>query len=169
MLLGSLRSSSDSGNLTFLWKCRGIYIGGWSMMTDIITSWKRGPSAFRCHFWLPKRAGPTILTEGGKFWYCLMISPADAKLTNAWIPNKHRHLCNDIMPYHAWQHSLKSTQGRVAPLTSLHQRSCTEGKWWKMWIHLDNSIRIQETHSTNLAMVLSFRNCLCNRKCCTFP
>jgi hypothetical protein len=41
----SLRSSSDSGNLTCLWKCHGIYIGGWSMMTDIITSWKRGPSA----------------------------------------------------------------------------------------------------------------------------
>ena len=28
---------------------------------------KAGP--FRCHFWLPKRAGPAILTEGGKCWY----------------------------------------------------------------------------------------------------
>ena len=99
----SLRSSSDSGNLTCLWKCHGIYIGGWSMMTDIITTSKRGPSAvifdyqnvLALPYWL----------KGCKFWYWLMISPADAKLTNAWIPNKHKHLCNDIMPYHAWQHS----------------------------------------------------------------
>ena len=124
----------------------------WWMVDDDWYNYHFKTGPFRCHFWLPKRAGPAILTEGGKFWYCLMISPANAKLTNAWIPNKPRHLCNDIMPYNAWQHSWKSTQGRVAPLTSLHQRSCTEGKWWKMWVHLDNSIRIRETHSKNLAM-----------------
>ena len=66
----SLRSSSDSGNLRCVWKCRGIHIGGWSMMTYLINFnylFKTGP--LRCHFWLPKRAGPAILTEGGKSWY----------------------------------------------------------------------------------------------------
>ena len=130
---------------------------------------KTGPFRLPLSFLITKTCWPCHVDWWGKFWYCWMISPADAKLTNAWIPNKHRHLCNDIMPYHAWQHSWKSTQGRVAPLTSLHQRSCTEGKWWKMWIHLDNSIRIRETHSTNVAMVLYSCTCLCNRKCCTFP
>ena len=61
----SLRSSSDSGNLTCLWKCHGIYIGGWSMMTDIITSWKRGPSAVIFDY----QNVLAILTEGGKSWY----------------------------------------------------------------------------------------------------
>ena len=66
----SLRSSSDSGNLTCLWKCRGIYIGGWSMMTYLINfNYLFKTGSFRCHFWLPKRAGPAILTEGGKSWY----------------------------------------------------------------------------------------------------
>ena len=66
----SLRSSSDSGNLTCLWKCHGIYIGGWSMMTDIITTSKRGRSAVIFDYQNgPKRSGPAILTEGGKCWY----------------------------------------------------------------------------------------------------
>ena len=99
----SLRSSSDSGNLTcFVEMPWNLH---WWMVDDDWYNYLLKTGPFRCHFWLPKRAGPAILTEGGKFWYCLMISPADAKLTNAWIPNKHRHLCNDIMPYHAWQHS----------------------------------------------------------------
>ena len=77
----------------------------WWMVDDDWYNYLLKTGPFRCHFWLPKRAGPAILTEGGKFWYCLMISPADAKMTNAWIPNKHRHLCNDIVPSHAWHHS----------------------------------------------------------------
>ena len=101
---------------------------------------------FRWHFWLPKRIGPAMLTEGGKSWYHLMISPADAKLTNTWLPNKPRNLCNGIMPgnFHKSPPNKNSTLNIFAP-DVIHCR--------KMWIHLDNSIRIQEMHDTNLAMV----------------
>ena len=84
---------------------------------------KTGP--FVCHVWLPKCTGSAILTQGGKSWYGRMISLADAKLTNAWNPNKPRNLCNDIMPDNVHK---KSTQGRTAALTYLHQTQCTAGK-----------------------------------------
>ena len=57
---------------------------------------------------------------------------------------------NDILPGNVHKKSTKDTQGRIAPLTSLHQ---TVLPCRKMGIHLDNSIQFQEMHSTNRTMV----------------
>ena len=84
---------------------------------------------FRWHFLLPKRIGPAMLTEGGKSWYHWQ--------THGFPTSPEIFVMVSCLATFIKVHSTKNGTLNIFAPDVIHCR--------KMWIHLDNSIRIQGT------------------------